>query len=204
MIERLKIEALTLMRGERVLLSDFALTLAAGDAVALGGPNGAGKTSLIRAIAGLIRPTAGTIAFSGSGGEIPAEDAVARDAHLIGHQDGLKLSHAAGAEAVFQARWTGGSAASAKAACARLGLGGLLGLQVRRLSAGQRRRLALARLLASPRKLWLLDEPLAPLDRNQRDAFGAIMAEHLAAGGLVIAAAHDPLPVPARLVEIGG
>src|SRR6185312_3083446 len=146
MIAHVQVEGLALMRGERTLLDGFALTLAAGEAVALAGANGTGKTSLLRAIAGLLPPTAGTIAFSdASGGEIPPEDAIARDAHLLGHQDGLKLSHTAGEEALFQARWTGGDAASARAACERLGLGALRGLEVRKLSAGQRRRLALAR-----------------------------------------------------------
>jgi heme exporter protein A len=204
MIERIAIEGLELARGDRVLLTDFALQAAAGEAVVLAGPNGAGKTSLLRAIAGLIRPTAGAITFTGADGEIPADDAIAREAHLIGHHDGLKLSHTALEEAVFQARWCGGAAGAARAACERLELGGVLRLEVRKLSAGQRRRLALARLLASPRRLWLLDEPLAPLDRDQRAAFGRIAAEHLADGGLIIAAAHDPLPVPARTVEIGG
>jgi heme exporter protein A len=74
---------------------------------------------------------------------------------------------------------------------------------VRKLSAGQRRRLALARLIAAPRPLWLLDEPMAPLDAQSRARLGALMAEHLAAGGLILAAVHDPLPVPARTLEIG-
>jgi heme exporter protein A len=79
----------------------------------------------------------------------------------------------------------------------------LLDLEVRRLSAGQRRRLALARLVASPRSLWLLDEPMAPLDAGHRAAFGALMAEHLNGGGMILAAVHDPLPVSARIVEVG-
>ena len=78
----------------------------------------------------------------------------------------------------------------------------MLDLEVRRLSAGQRRRLSLARLLASPRSLWLLDEPLSPLDADWRVRFGQIMAGHLAGGGMIIAAVHDPLPIPAKAVEI--
>ena len=204
MISAVSIEDLEVARGDRPLIAGFSLTLTAGEAVALGGRNGAGKTSLLRAIAGLIRPTSGRVVFRGGGTEIPPEDAVARDAHLIGHQDGLKLSRTAWDEVLFQVLWSGGSAASAKAACARLGLTNLLSLQVRKLSAGQRRRLALARLAASPRSLWLLDEPLAPLDRDQRAVVGEMMAEHLAGGGLILAAAHDPLPVAARPVEVGG
>lgn len=204
MISAISIEGLAVARGDRALIADFNLMVAAGEAVALVGRNGAGKTSLLRAIAGLIRPSAGRVVFRRGDAEIPSEDAIARHAHLIGHQDGLKLSRTAGDEVLFQVLWSGGSAASAKAACARLGLTNLLSLQVRKLSAGQRRRLALARLIASPRALWLLDEPLAPLDRGQRAVVGDLMAAHLAGGGLILAAAHDPLPVPARLVEIAG
>jgi heme exporter protein A len=203
LISAISIESLSVARGDRVLIAGFDLTIEAGEAVALSGRNGAGKTSLLRAIAGLIRPSSGRVVFRSGGGEIPAEDAIAREAHLIGHQDGLKLSRTAWEEVLFQVQWSGGAAAQARAACARLGLTNVLGLQVRKLSAGQRRRLALARLAASPRSLWLLDEPLAPLDRDQRVVVGELMAEHLAAGGLILAAAHDPLPVAARPVEIG-
>ena len=80
----------------------------------------------------------------------------------------------------------------------------LLALEVRKLSAGQRRRLALARLLTSPRSLWLLDEPLAPLDASRRTRFGELMHAYLEGGGMVLAAVHDPLPIPARTVAIGG
>ena len=104
---------------------------------------------------------------------------------------------------MFQALWTGASEAAALAAAETLGLTRLLGLAVRHLSAGQRRRLALARLIASPRPLWLLDEPFAPLDAQHRALFGHLMAAHLAGGGLVLAAVHDPLPIAARSVELG-
>ena len=104
----------------------------------------------------------------------------------------------------FQALWTGGSEASARAAAQTFDLERLLELEVRRLSAGQRRRVALARLAASPRPLWLLDEPMAPLDTAHRKAFGAFMEGHLAGGGMIVAAVHDPLPISARTVEIGG
>jgi heme exporter protein A len=202
MISCLTIEDLALRRGERILFRGFDLTVAAGEAVALTGVNGAGKTSLLRAVAGFIRPLAGSIAFEGPGGALPADDAWRADCHLVGHQDGLKSGRRARDEILFQARWTGGGGAAALAAADRLGLTRLLDLEVRVLSAGQRRRLALARLLASPRALWLLDEPLAPLDAANRELFGAVMGEHLAAGGLILAAVHDPLPIAARTVEV--
>ncbi|MEO8926496.1 MAG: heme ABC exporter ATP-binding protein CcmA [Caulobacteraceae bacterium] len=204
MIARLDIENLAIQRGERVLFRELNFSLTAGEAVVLTGPNGAGKTSLLRAVAGFIRPLAGRVRFHGAAGEIEADDARRRACHLIGHQDGLKTSRPAREELIFQARWTGGREADALAAADRLGLGRLLDLEVRMLSAGQRRRLALARLIAAPRPLWLLDEPLAPLDGASRALFGEAMNEHLQGGGLILAAVHDPLPIAARAVEIGG
>ena len=202
MITSLAIETLAVSRGERPLFGGLTLTLKAGEALALVGSNGAGKTSLLRAIAGFIRPDAGRIDFLNADGPIAPEDARSRDLHLVGHQDGLKASRTAWEELLFQVCWTGGSKASARAACERLDLGRLLGLEVRKLSAGQRRRLALARLIASPRALWLLDEPLAPLDAERRAVAGALMQEHLDGGGLIIAAVHDPLPIPVRAFKL--
>jgi heme exporter protein A len=202
-IDALVVEDLAITRGERRLFSSCAISMQAGEALALVGPNGAGKTSLLRAIAGLIRPLEGHIRFLGPGGAIPAEDARCRDTHLIGHLDGLKTGRTAREELAFQVSWTGGAAAGTARACERLDLNRFLDLEVRKLSAGQRRRLALARLIASPRALWLLDEPLAPLDAAQRSAFGEVMGDHLAAGGLILAAVHDPLPIPTRTLAIG-
>lgn len=197
MIPEVSIQSLALSRGGRQLFTRLILNVSPGEAVALIGRNGSGKTSLLRAIAGLITPDEGAISF---GGPDPVE---AREAiHLLGHLDGLKSSRTARDELSF---WTGfaGGEASAVEACARtLELSPLLDLEVRRLSAGQRRRLALARLLAAPRPLWLLDEPLSPLDAEWRGRFGEIMGEHLRGGGMILAAVHDPLPLAARTVEI--
>jgi heme exporter protein A len=184
---------LAITRGERRLFSNLDLTLSAGEAAVLVGRNGAGKTSLLRAVAGLLRPAEGTIAFEGEAGPLEADAARAEHLHLLGHQDGLKSSRTAWEELRFQTLWTGGTEESARAAAKRFDLMRLLDLEVRRLSAGQRRRLALARLAASPRALWLLDEPMAPLD----------MSEHLSGGGMILASVHDPLPIPTRSVPIG-
>ena len=189
-------------RGGRLLFERLALSMGAGEAIALTGPNGSGKTSLLRAIAGLIRPAAGQVRFAGPGGELEPEEARGRGLHLVGHHDGLKTTRTAWEELLFQARWTGGDEASARAALREIDLAGLGELEVRMLSAGQRRRLALARLVASPRPLWLLDEPLAPLDAARRVRFGEIMTRHLASGGLILAAVHDLLPISARALEI--
>jgi len=198
LIGRLGIENLALRRGGRLLFEGLSFTLEAGNAAALVGRNGAGKTSLLRAIAGLASLEAGAITF----GELAAEDARAEHIHLAGHQDGQKPARTAWEELSFWARWSGASYDAAREAAERLDLTRLLELEVRRLSAGQRRRLSLARLLAAPRALWLLDEPLSPLDADWRERFGAIMAEHMASGGLIVAAVHDPLPIAAQTVEI--
>lgn len=197
---RLDIHDLAVSRGERRLFRGLSLAVAAGEAVALTGANGAGKTSLLRAVAGFIRPDAGTIGFGGT----EPETARRRDLHLLGHLEGLKGARTAGEELEFQARWLGGDAAGIDRAVQALKLAPLLDLPVRTLSAGQRRRLALARLIAAPRPLWLLDEPLAPLDADWRSALGGIMRAHLDGGGLILAAVHDPLPIPARPFDLGG
>jgi len=199
-ISGLEIDDLAIRRGERTLFEGLNFSLAAGEAVALTGRNGAGKTSLLRAVAGLLRPAAGEIRFTGAP---DAAEARAREVHLLGHLDGLKGGRTAREELRFQSLWAGGDEASAGEAAARLDLGRLLDLEVRKLSAGQRRRLALARLLAAPRPLWLLDEPLSPLDAVWRVRLGAIMADHVAGGGMILAAVHDPLPIPARALELG-
>lgn len=194
------VSALTLSRGERVLFRGLSFTVAPGEAVALTGANGAGKTSLLRAVAGFIRPDAGEVTF----GDADPAEARARGLHLLGHLDGLKGGRTARAELVFQAEWLGAEPGGVERAIEALALKPLLDLEVRKLSAGQRRRLAFARLLAAPRPIWLLDEPLSPLDARWRAAVGTMMQAHLDHGGSVIAAVHDPLPITARTLDLGG
>jgi heme exporter protein A len=198
MISRLEAQSLRVERGGRTLLDGLSFQVEAGEALALTGPNGAGKTSLLRCLAGLLRPAAGTIRF----GEAEPEIARGRGLHWLGAQDGLKGQRTAEAELRFWSRWNG--APEAEGALDALGLAAERRREVRHLSTGQRRRLALARLLAAPRPLWLLDEPLAPLDTAWRERVGDLMRAHLEQGGLIVAAVHDPLPIPARTLPLGG
>lgn len=198
MLTGLSVQNLALSRGERRLFSGLSFALEPGEAGALTGANGAGKTSLLRAVAGLIRPDAGTIDFG-----MDATEARRAELHLMGHLDGLKGGRTARDELDFQAGYLGADPAGVERAVERLGLRPLLALETRKLSAGQRRRLAMGRLIAAPRPLWLLDEPLAPLDAAWRARVGEIMAEHLSGGGVILAAVHDPLPVRALFVELG-
>jgi len=191
--------SLTVSRGERVLFRDLSFHIASGEAVAFTGANGAGKTTLLRTLAGFIRPDAGTVAFA----DIEPAEARANHIHWLGHLDGLKTGRRAREELDFHARWTGADADGIAAAIDVLALEPLLDLEVRKLSAGQRRRLAFARLVAAPRPLWLLDEPFAPLDARWRAALGLLMQTHLDKGGAILAAVHDPLPVAARALDIG-
>jgi heme exporter protein A len=199
MIRGVNVDKLAIARGDRLLFEGLSFTATAGETIALTGANGAGKTSLLRTIAGFIRPAAGVVRFDS---DVEADEARSGGLHFLGHQDGLKTGRTAWDELLFQTLWTGGNEQAARGAVERLSLSPLLGLEVRKLSAGQRRRLALARLIASPRSVWLLDEPMAPLDTERRALFGALMNEHMEDGGIIIAAVHDPLPVPCRGVEV--
>lgn len=198
MITQLLLKGTAIRRGGRRLFEDVSLHLAAGEACALTGPNGSGKTSLLRAVAGLVALDAGEIGFGG----LDPGDARGEGLHLVGHADGLKSSRTAREELLFWTRWCGGSDAAIGGAAEALDLTRLLDLEVRRLSAGQRRRVALARLLTAPRPLWLLDEPLSPLDARWREGFAALMARHLAGGGMILAAVHDPLPGATKALEL--
>jgi heme exporter protein A len=178
----LKVENLAAARGLRMLFEDLSISLSGGDVLELRGPNGSGKSTLLRILAGLTRQHAGTVMFSG------AEEDVAR--HYLGHSDAVKPAETAGEQARFWASYFGRPTSAAKEALDRVGLSQRAEVPGRGLSAGQKRRLALARLLIDPRPVWLLDEPTAALDVEGRKLVDQLVSERRAAGGLVIAAIH--------------
>lgn len=202
-LTRLEVTGLSLARGPRTLFRNLSFGVESGTAVALVGENGAGKTSLLRAVAGLLPPCGGHIEFFADEDGVDPRDAIRSQAHLIGHLDGLAGSRSVRAEIEFTTAWTGGSLDVAFACAESLSLSRVLDLPVRKLSAGQRRRLAMIRLVASPRPLWLLDEPTTALDAASRTWVGDVMRAHLENGGLILAAAHDPLPIETRTIEVG-
>ena len=157
------------------------------------GPNGAGKSSLLRLAAGLLRPAQGRLALEGGDTEL----SIGEQAHYLGHQDALKPSLSVAENLRFWGRFLGSTvptgAGKDGAALAAVGLEALVHLPAGYLSAGQRRRLSLARLLAAPRPIWLLDEPTAALDAAAQRMLAELMRAHLAAGGLILAATHGPL-----------
>ena len=189
----LQATGLAAFRGERLVFRDLDFTVAAGGALVLVGPNGSGKSTLLRLLAGLLRPAAGRVTWNGEDAlnDLPAH---ATRVAYVGHLDAVKLALTAAENLRFAARLAGGQVADALTA---VGLDGLADLPARMLSAGQGRRLALARLALSAAPLWLLDEPTLGLDAAAVERFGALLAGHRARGGLVVAATHLPLPIPA-------
>lgn len=191
MISSLTVEKLTCTRGERMLFEQLSFRVSAGQALAVEGPNGAGKTSLLRILAGFLSQADGRILLRT--GQSESDDAEERGKHVgwLGHQDGLKPQLTVREQFTFFATLYRGDADPAL--LAQVGLARQADLPCRYLSAGQRRRLALARLLASKRALWLLDEPFAALDTAGQALVAQLMARHCGQGGVIIAATHDPL-----------
>jgi heme exporter protein A len=188
---RLRAWDLTIERGGRRVISGLSFEGAAGAALIVTGPNGAGKTSLLRALAGFLPIEAGGFALEGD----DAERTVGEQAHYLGHADGVKAALTAGENLAFAAAMLGGdcSRAAQLEVLAALGLAHVIDFPARLLSAGQRRRVALARLMVAKRPLWLLDEPTTALDVAAQAALAAIMHAHLKGGGILVAAAHAPL-----------
>ena len=205
--DRLEVEALACAAGVRTLFEGIGFTLGPGQWIRLGGPNGCGKSTLLRALAGLGRPVAGSIRWRGTATSAAREAwhaAIAYQGHLPGCKDNLGAAE----NLRWQLALDGEPATPARLRelLRRVGLERQARLDYQRLSAGQRRRLGLARLVGIRRPLWLLDEPTTALDADGQALFGEILDAHLRGGGLAICATHLDLPVasaPIRL-ELGG
>lgn len=196
---------LACVRGGREVFSGLAFAVEAGEALIVTGRNGVGKTTLLRMIAGLLRPTHGAIVLSGGDPELSLPE----QAHYLGHRDALKTSLTVAENLQFWSAYLGAAAAKSEAkseaALKAVGLAALAALPAGYLSAGQRRRLSIARLVAAPRPIWLLDEPTAALDAAAQERLTGLMRSHLAGGGMILAATHGPLGLErTREFKMGG
>jgi heme exporter protein A len=191
---------LACIRGGRKVFNNLHFAVQAGEMVAITGPNGAGKSSLLRLIAGLLRPARGQLTLDGAAAEL----SISEQAHYIGHQDALKPSLTVGENLAFWNDVLGGARGVA-VALAGVGLAALAHLPALYLSAGQRRRLSLARLLGTQRPIWLLDEPGSALDAAGQEMLIQIMRSHVASGGIILAALHARLDLEAtQELRLGG
>jgi heme exporter protein A len=195
---RLAATDLAAIRGGREVFAGISFSLAAGEVMVVTGPNGSGKSTLLRVLAGLLDAAGGTVALH------PASDAgIGARLHYLGHLDALKPGLTVRQNLRFWSDlWHAG--ADVEAALAEVGLAALAGLRVSVLSAGQRRRAALARLLVAQRPLWLLDEPATALDAAGETLLGGLIGRHLASGGMAVIATHIALPLkPAHTLSLG-
>jgi heme exporter protein A len=201
MIVSLIAEKLTCVRGDKRVFTDLDFHVAAGEALVVEGANGAGKTSLLRLIAGFLTPASGDIVLNTDNGAINDGEERGRYTGWLGHQDAIKPQLSVGEQLEFFAHLYGVHDAVLPV-LDRVGIARQRELPCRYLSAGQKKRLGLARLLLSGRGLWLLDEPFAALDTAGRALAAELMRSHCGAGGMVIAATHDPLGLDARALRL--
>jgi len=197
---QLSADNLTCVRGGREVFHGLSFRLSAGEALLVTGRNGAGKSSLLRVIAGLVRLAAGELTLEGG-----KEDcAIGEQAHYVGHLDALKLPLTVAENLRFWAEFFGPFSGDVRSALEAVDLASLSDLPAAYLSAGQRRRLSIARLVAVPRAIWLLDEPTSTLDATARMRLAELMGRHLASGGMIVAATHGPIGLErARELKLG-
>ena len=186
---RLSAFDLACRRGGRDVFSGISFSLAGGEGLIVAGRNGAGKSSLLRMVAGLLRVAGGSLVLEGGDSELT----VGEQAHYLGHQDALKPALSVGENLRFWSGFLGPNSANIGGPLAAVGLDSLADLPAAYLSAGQRRRLSIARLLAVKRPIWLLDEPTSTLDASAQSRLASLIQTHLNEGGLVMAATHGPI-----------
>ncbi len=197
---RLAGQGLDCVRSGRTIFSALDFAVPAGQALAVTGINGAGKSSLLRLIAGLLPAAGGTVTLEGSEPELTLPE----QAHYLGHRDALKPALSVLENLDFWRDFLGGQAIDGTASLEAVGLGHAAHLPAAFLSAGQRRRLSIARLIAVNRPVWLLDEPTSALDTSGQTMIAGLMNAHLRSGGIILAATHGPLGISAQELRIGG
>jgi len=197
---RLVAHGLACIRSGRPVFADLGFELNPGEALAVTGPNGSGKSSLLRILAGLLPLSEGQLTLE----DIHADARLNEEAHYLGHRDALKPSLTPYETLCFWQAMLGRPLLDPRQALIQVGLGHASDLPSAYLSAGQRRRLALARLLVAQRPVWLLDEPASALDAASETMFNRLVAEHFAGGGMVLVATHTPLGFPARSLSLQG
>jgi heme exporter protein A len=183
----IQVTTLALSRGGRLLFNDLSFYLWRQGILLVKGPNGVGKSSLLQVVAGILRPDAGRVGWY-------LDDPEAPKLHYLGHAPGVKSRLTAAENLRFWGEVNGPTGSGVDEALEQVGLGGLGSIEAGHLSAGQTRRLALARLLVSRRPVWLLDEPTSSLDAAGHELVGRMMRDHAASGGTVMAATHDHIP----------
>lgn len=192
---RFEADALSARRGEDLLFRDISFTLSDGEALVVTGPNGSGKSTLLRVLAGLLPQEAGTVRFVDGGEDRPAREAC----HYLGHRNAMKRELTVEENLTFWAEFMAKDGAAPgldiDEAAEAVGLAGITHLPFGYLSAGQQRRMAMAKLLVAHRPVWILDEPTAALDVKADQMFAGLCQAHLAEGGMLIAATHQPLGI---------
>lgn len=194
----LEVTNLACSRGGTIVFAEIGFRLEGGSAMTVRGPNGSGKSSLLRVVGGLAGPERGTVALDLGVGPVPFAE-LGRHSHLIGHRAGITDAMTVEANLRFHTGLLGGDTARVVTALERAGLAPFASQRAHILSAGQRRRLALARLISVPRKLWLLDEPTKSLDSAGEALVQTLLTEHCASGGIALVATHGAAPRAARL-----
>ena len=193
---KLSASGLAVNRGERTIFAGLSFDLAAGEAVVVTGPNGSGKSTLLKAVAGLLRASSGTITLDGAG-----DTAVCEHCHYLAHANALKPALTVEENLDFWRRFLG-EGADIDQALEAVGLPGIGDIPAGFLSAGQKRRVAIARLIAARRTIWLVDEPTAALDAASEKVFARLVQQHLGDGGMVLAATHQPLGIAAGTLDM--
>lgn len=192
---------LSCQRGGRTVFDGLSFALRPGEALLVSGPNGAGKTSLLRQIAGLLPLAAGRLEVEGAA----ADAEIPELCHYVGHLNAVKASFSVRENLAFWAAFLDGDGASLDRSLAAFGLGSLAELPAGLLSAGQKRKLALSRLFAAPRPVWLLDEPQVSLDAASVRLLDTAIKNHLEAGGIALVVSHTPLKTKfAHRLALGG